>query len=356
MNIGRRMMRGLIGVVAALVLAWGGAIEAQTPPDEMLLINGSSPSGYLPIYLANLETNTLTPVAPVETFPNVSHALWSPDGNAIAFIAPERKYEERIYRVSPMGRDIVPISKPAPISSYWNLAWSPDSRSLAVIRHTVFHSYPLIQIDVDTQSERTLYDFYESPLSIQWLPDGRQIAVTMWENRAFDLVIVDVESGAVERISTGYIGNTPCWMPSWSSDMREFVFCGRTDDEPTYQVYHFELDKRRLTRLTHEFRYDNTHFAWSPDDRHLVMWINPTIFGVSVAIFDLETRKQRILHTFPSAFSPPIWSSDGTRIAVAAADRIASYAYILNLDGQIIGRYPNHFYAPILSWRPQPTV
>jgi dipeptidyl aminopeptidase/acylaminoacyl peptidase len=126
-------------------------------------------------------------------------AKWSPDGQWIAFIAQETERDE-IYLVRPNGDGL---------------------HQLTNTGHDVFQ--------------------------FEWSPDGRQMAVVLNRNGAFDLSLVEVATGAITdlRNGQGFHSN-----PYWSGDDSFLTFeyeCPLLSPD----LYRIELSSKRVTQLTY---------------------------------------------------------------------------------------------------------
>jgi Tol biopolymer transport system component len=116
---------------------------------------------------------------------------------------------------------------------YFNLAWSPDDRTLAVSRLDATKDLQVWLIDVDDVGRRALTHFAQRdgrPQWPAWSPDGRSIAI---QAGIYDRVhpgnsdayiwVVDVASGNAVRLGSH---DQPCLdeTPSWFPDGRKIAF------------------------------------------------------------------------------------------------------------------------------------
>ena len=125
-------------------------------------------------------------------------AKWSPDGQWIAFIAQETERDE-IYLVRPNGEGL---------------------HQLTNTGHDVFQ--------------------------FEWSPNGKQLAVIFNRNGAFDLSLVEVETGSVIdlRSGTGIHSN-----PNWSQDGSFITFEYESPLLPP-DLYRMDLSSKQVTQLT----------------------------------------------------------------------------------------------------------
>ena len=125
-------------------------------------------------------------------------ARWSPDGKWIAFIAQESERDE-IYLVRPDGEGL---------------------RRLTNTGHDVFQ--------------------------FEWSPGGKQLVVVFNRNGAFDLSLVEIETGSVTDIRNGLgVHSNPNWSPDGSFITFEYESPLLPPD-----LYRVELDGKQVTQLT----------------------------------------------------------------------------------------------------------
>lgn len=126
-------------------------------------------------------------------------AKWSPDGTWIAFLAQETEREE-IYLIRPDGE---------------------GKHQLTNTGHDVFQ--------------------------FEWSPDGKQLAVVFNRNGAFDLSLVDVETGSIVdlRSGTGIHSN-----PNWASDGSFITYEYESPLLPP-DVYRMDISPRQVTQITY---------------------------------------------------------------------------------------------------------
>jgi dipeptidyl aminopeptidase/acylaminoacyl peptidase len=151
----------------------------------------------LDIVLLELETgNSVTLYGKPST--RALSAKWSPDGQWIAFIAQETEHDE-IYLVRPNGEGLHPLTNRG--NDVFQFEWSPSGTQMAVILNRS-GAYDLSLLEVDTGAVTDLRSgqgFHSNP---NWAPDGAFITFE-YESPLLppDLYRMDISSRQVTQLT-----------------------------------------------------------------------------------------------------------------------------------------------------------
>ena len=213
-------------------------------------------------------------------------------------------------------------------------SWSPDGRFLA-FADRLAPTHDVMLLDLQSGAVRNLGP--SSYSAIEWSPDGTQVLVDVSDETprpgtgAF-LQIVDVATGQRERLTAGIYGE-------WSPDGTRVAFSG-----PECQR---RFDWRVLDLATGEITdvlpaYPSAAVFISPDWRWVAYFkeLPPGDVpdaGTPLHVSDFDGSNERILPTGPLRYAWPSWSPDGkwltygTRIWRAGAEH--SQPNLLPSDG-----------------------
>jgi tricorn protease len=158
-------------------------------------------------------------------------AVWSPDGQHVAFIS-DRNGEEQLFVVAQDGGEARALSKPNETRLY-QPRWSPDSQSIAYHDHTgVIHV-----TDLKGKHTTVIDTPYHVITDYAWAPDSQWLAFSQHQddNNNDVLAIWSRADGRVRRASEGMFNVTS---PSFSPDGKHLFFVSTRQFTP--QIGAFE--------------------------------------------------------------------------------------------------------------------
>jgi dipeptidyl aminopeptidase/acylaminoacyl peptidase len=170
----------------------------------------------------------------------------SPDGRLVAFIhRPFDDLNRRDLKLIDLETGQIRCLTGSPRQKNQTPRWSPDGRCIAFIsQRTGWDEIWLIQ--PDGAGLRQLTHLGRDVADLAWSPDGARLAGTVNHDGAFDLALVEVESGAVSYLRTGlgYYSR-----PNWSPDGR-FLTVEYEDPLRPPDLYRVNLPDGQLSQLT----------------------------------------------------------------------------------------------------------
>ena len=145
-------------------------------------------------------------------------------------------------------------------ASWFNMAWSPDDRRIAVTRLDPSRALAVWVMDADGSHARAVTSFADSVGSAQWptwSPDGKRLAVQVGRydhsrddhsGDRSDIWVIDVASGRATNLTPG---DDP-WLdeaPSWAPDGKSIVF--QSSRSGRFEVWRMNADGSAPVQLTH---------------------------------------------------------------------------------------------------------
>jgi Tol biopolymer transport system component len=204
-------------------------------------------------------------------FSIVTGIRYSPDAQWVAVLGrgaddQSNLYLMRSYRADSLG----PAKELSSMSGFdAEFSWSPDGSHLVLSksrygRHdALVHDLYIIDREDGDMRRLTSDAGLTDPV---WSPDGRTIVAVEKRFGRDNLVVVNVESGAISRL-TSFDGDVQLYTPSFSPDGTQIAF-SLFDEGGERSIAILNAgngDMRRLTRDTANNRYP----VWSPDGRHI---------------------------------------------------------------------------------------
>lgn len=275
-------------------------------------------------------------------------AVWSPDGDKLAFVS-DRAYGTQVWILPMEGGEARRITRFR--HGIHSLVWSPDGRTVYGLTavdakgSVALFDEGLSEKDAKEQLDEERKDWAESPKRydrLQYKMDGEGLS----DHRFSQLVSIDVESGAVQQLTSGDYGAAS---PVVSPDGKFIAFVSNRRANPDLEwwasdVYRVPAAGGELELLTNEL--SASQLAYSPDGRHLA------VLGHGEELFTYWSAAHQQLFVMPSdggAYTelsrgfpdtlgdtclsdvqatvrtqPPIWSADGQWIYVLSSREGAS--------------------------------
>jgi dipeptidyl aminopeptidase/acylaminoacyl peptidase len=263
---------------------------------------------------------------------------WSPDGSRIAFTSdrnPDDKGKGQIWLLHVAGGEPQRLtSLPESIEDF---AWSPDGRSLAAISR-VQQGTP--NPDSDVRVIR----------SVRFRYDGEGYL----DDKYRQLFLIDAASGEARQMTDGPFEHSD---PAWSPTGHEIAVRSNRDAgwefSPVRDIYTIRVGASALRRVT-----DGTGSwsapSWSPDGATIAclgtqrldsdaarteLYVVPAAGGTPrslTADFDRSLRDGITADVVTFVNRPPLWSADGSDLAVVYGDRGAAHvATVAVTDGAV---------------------
>jgi Tol biopolymer transport system component len=159
-------------------------------------------------------------------------------------------------------------------------------------------------------------------------PDGRTVAVAIFEQGQADVWLADVERGVLSRLTTRPQTE---FLPLWSPDGRRLAF---VSDDRAFTLYTMPADGSAPPELLLDTPKDKILGSWSPDGRTIVYSETVTGGKDNLRLLDLASPgNSRPLFTSPASESAPKICPDGRRVAFTSDESGRVEVYVASLDG-----------------------
>jgi TolB protein len=145
--------------------------------------------------------------------------------------------------------------------------------------------------------------------------DGTRLALTMSHEGDPDIYITLIGGGSVRRLTES---KSVEFSPAWAPDDQRLVFCSDATGSP--QLYICRRNGSSPERLETGFA-EATSPDWSPDGKFIAFTARNGR-QKSVALFDIETGKSRVIAT---GCEDPVWSPDSRHLAMVQSGDLTIY-------------------------------
>lgn len=210
---------------------------------------------------------------------------WSPDGTRIAFVS-TRGERRRLWVMEASGDNPTPV-----------------------------------ELGVDVVLSRPAWD-----------PTGNRIAFVVGPHERADLFVVDLETGALSRLTDDEVLNGS---PSWSPDGRRLAFSSNRD-AGNVDVYRIDADGTGITRLTSHDAEDGQPSS-SPDGSRIAFF-STRAGNADIYVMDADARTARQVTRNPARDASPSWSPDGRELVFSSNRSGSDQLYVVPVEGGEVRR------------------
>jgi TolB protein len=191
---------------------------------------------------------------------------FSPTGGEIAFTSYLRNNPD-LYVVSAGGGRARRVSKQPGLNT--GAAWAPGGGSLALTM-TYEGNAEIYKIGADGSGATRLTSSAAIDSSPAFSPDGSQIAFVSNRGGSPQVYVMSAGGGGAKRVTfQGKYNQTPRWSPR--TDKSQIAFTGR-DERGVFDVFLLDVKSGKVDRLT-QGKGSNLDPTWSPDGR-LVAYVS----------------------------------------------------------------------------------
>ncbi len=177
-----------------------------------------------------------------------------------------------------------------------------------------------------------------------WSPDGKRLAFTQSDRRGnSDIVVLDVQSGRVRKLTDGGFINTE---PSWNPAGTQIAFTSDREGGP--QVYLMEEDGSNVRRLTVEGSY-NASPAWSPNGA-MIAYVSRFEGKFDLFVFKLGEGKAYQVTTGLASSESPAWSPDERRLVFSSNRGGNMQIWTTDLSGNSVKRLTDFTRCQSAKW------
>jgi TolB protein len=191
---------------------------------------------------------------------------FSPTGGEVAFTSYLRNNPD-LYIVPAGGGRARRVSKQLGLNT--GAAWAPDGRALALTMSYEGNA-ELYRIGADGAQQARLTSSSAIDSSPSFSPDGGQIAFVSNRGGSPQIYVMSASGGGAKRVTfQGKYNQTPRWSPR--ADKPQIAFTGR-DERGVFDVFILDVKSGKIDRLT-QGKGSNLDPTWSPDGR-LVAYVS----------------------------------------------------------------------------------
>src|SRR3954447_4910575 len=251
----------------------------------------------------------------------------SPDGARVVYVDGFQSHSD-IVVVDARGTHVKITADPVYTTKYTSPTWSPDGRSVAMLRRIYYGDAAQLEVAPADASAppRLLADVPSSGSTPEYSPDGRWILLGGASSTDDTIQLVDATTGATRAIGLGTV-------PTWSPDGSAIAFLRRGE------LWVMRADGSAAHRLR-EGRVRVTDQAWSRDGKRLVVSdATNGAWGPALVVNVDGSGGQKIDGTWAEAAWSPV--GDNLALTSTAPRDVGLVAYDLATGAQkVLTRHP----------------
>jgi TolB protein len=289
-----------------------------------------------------------------------------PSGNRPpSLIAFFKDADRSIYTIRPDGSDLHLVAKGKPARRHGNLSfgspkWSPDGQYLAFLRYDG-EDFPRVSLRVarwDGSGQQEVRQGDVDPSDVVWSPVDGIMAFTQpigfpgsSEFYGASMVGSVRQDGSESRLVSTGAPRASLACPSWSPDGSRLAFVDKLN--AVWTAFPDGTDQRRI------FEGSITCAQWSPDGSRIALVNDRNIesFGLDprseIFLVNPDGSGLQRLTQAPDWDTQPVWSPDGSRLAVEGLHNGVHGVYQMRADGSDLVLVASAIQvAPQLVWSP----
>jgi dipeptidyl aminopeptidase/acylaminoacyl peptidase len=283
--------------------------------------------------------------------PGVSFPAWSPQGDAVAFLAhdPAAGWQVSLYEIATNSVRLLSDRSVTPA----RLTWMPDGSSVVVGRPNEEGGSDIWCVPTrDAESETRLVSGPYQNRSPAVSPDGQWIAYLSAQAGALDVWIMPTSGGTPRQLTekTNPLDESR-WMPRWSPDGQWIAYVSsRSGERNNDDVWLASVDGSDHRQLTVGIIV-NSNPAWSPDGRWIAVVANTETehwYGDDADIWRVDPQEGPSVrltpgggHTRRLEGAGITWSADGAAVFALAFHNGDQNVTSVPADGGVRTRVTN---------------
>ena len=314
-----------------------GDVLVRWSPDMTKLVFSSDRSNEFGIYIAELESGTITKIktGTLKGMAWSNRVSWTPDSKHIV-AAIGNEDGDNLYQINIDTHEAIKISQFKNKSINLGVDLSNDGKTALYTSGTQLESF-----EIDSQSTSIIECDIPSPDFPTWSPDKKWIGFQK-NMRGWKTFILPTEGGKSVKIGPR---NFNSQVPSWSSDSQEIFYHDHA--HLPYSVNITSISSKQETMLID--KVENVEWdwgTWSPDSRHIALIdgfdMEDTTEDIGrLHLLDTDSKTSVYLASVPMprwnpAYKLPVWIADNSGLfSIVEHEGFPELAHISLPEGEI---------------------
>jgi dipeptidyl aminopeptidase/acylaminoacyl peptidase len=243
----------------------------------------------------------------------------SPDGAAVAYLREGPGHAQEL-RLVPSAGGFTAKTLLKNWREPMQLAFSPDSATIAALRGPEIGKQKLVLINADSGAQRVVASGYFSGFSFS--PDGSQIAFSKSNSERFmgnsDVYVAPASGGKAVAITRDHRSQNPLWGPSGRIVFVKLLDADKRKYGPKNELYLMNANGKQVKRLTHTkvgpLLAGLVPTDWSADGKRLLAEFVGQDTSYAVTVNPATGAQRPVAETGEAGFVATALSADGRAV------------------------------------------
>jgi len=268
-----------------------------------------------------------------------SSPAWSPDGNAIAYIAMDRSNFNQIFTIKTDGTGLRQVTNVP--NKKWGVSWQKDGIFFFSFDERGIESIFVIQPDGSEIKKLLKESFRQGRAPWATLPEVGGISLNPVNKKVLFTSYGELGLEKIFQVNLDGTGKKMVindsarqWSPSWSPDGNSFVFISYSENKE--QLFTSRADGSEVKQITSD-NIKKSDPNWGPDGILFVSYEQESSISKKIILIDPDGTNRTIISGNGFEQISPRWSLDGTKILYEDVyQKESNKVVLLNLQKPVV--------------------
>lgn len=252
---------------------------------------------------------------------------WTTQAQALLFVS-NQDGDREIFTVGLQGNGLKQLTHNN--RDDYQAIWSPDGQQIAFTSLRDGGNSEIYVMNADGSEQRNISHSKGFDGSPTWSPDSKYITFCSDRKMTIQLFSIELASSKTTQLTDGKLSNCDA---TWSPD-GNWIAYRKLNKKQNADIYLSTPDGQKIRQITNNPKSNDDAITWSPDGMSLAYHSRRNrVFNIYT--YDLKTNIEKQLTDLSSLDTSPQWSKDGGKILFLSARDSDAQAetFVMNADG-----------------------